>query len=110
MKKSIISLLTVTLTAITLSGCALAPVPDMTEEQEKLVAEYAAGLLLKYDQSYDNQIMTPEQLEKANNELTYFNSLNEQLSIANYFDALDIKEELSNHGYLKKTNNKNKKD
>ena len=65
MKKSIISLLTVTLTAITLSGCALAPVPDMTEEQEKLVAEYAAGLLLKYDQSYDNQIMTPEQLEKA---------------------------------------------
>ena len=65
MKKSIISLLTVTLTAITLSGCALAPVPDMTEEQEKLVAEYAAGLLLKYDQSYENQIMTPEQLEKA---------------------------------------------
>ena len=65
MKKTIISLLSVTLTAITLSGCALAPVPDMTEEQEKLVAEYAAGLLLKYDQSYDNQIMTPEQLEKA---------------------------------------------
>ena len=65
MKKTIISLLTVSLTAITLTGCALAPVPDMTEEQEKLVAEYAAGLLLKYDQSYENSIMTPEQLEQA---------------------------------------------
>ena len=50
-----------------------------------------------------------EQLEIANNELTYFNSLNEQLSIANYSDALDIKEELSNYGYLKKQSSKNKK-
>ena len=49
MKKSIISLLTVTLTAITLSGCALAPVPDMTEEQEKLLLDngctYGQGFL-----------------------------------------------------------------
>lgn len=50
-----------------------------------------------------------EQIEIAQNELTYFNSLNEQLGIANYTDALDIKEELSSYGYLKKNHGKNKK-
>ena len=50
-----------------------------------------------------------EQIEIAQNELTYFNSLNEQLGIANYTDALDIKEELSSYGYLKKNHSKNKK-
>ena len=50
-----------------------------------------------------------EQIDIANNELTYFESLNEQLSIANYSDALDIKEELEKYGYLKQKANKNKK-
>lgn len=50
-----------------------------------------------------------EQIDIANNELTYFESLNEQLSIANYSDALDIKEELEKYGYLKQKTNKNKK-
>lgn len=50
-----------------------------------------------------------EQLLIANNELTYFESLYEQLLIANYVDALDIKDELSKYGYLKKQTSKNKK-
>ena len=62
-----------------------------------------------YQKKRKGKVHLEQQIEIANNELQYFESLNEQLSIANYFDALDIKEELSNHGYLKKTNNKNKK-
>ena len=36
------------------------------------------------------KIYIEEQIEIARNELTYFESLNEQLSLANYTDALDI--------------------
>lgn len=50
----------------TISGCGFIPeLPEMTEQQEKLVTEYAAGLLLKYDNSYDNGILSEEELAKA---------------------------------------------
>ena len=62
-----------------------------------------------YQKKRKGKIYIEEQLQIANNELEYFNSLNEQLSIANYSDALDIKEELSKYGYLKKPISKNKK-
>lgn len=63
----------------------------------------------QYQKKRKGQVYIKEQLDIANNELTYFNSLNEQLSIADYSDALDIKEELSKYGYLKKPISKNKK-
>lgn len=67
----------------------------------------------KYYQQYQKKrkgkVFIEEQLNIANNELEYFKSLSEQLSIANYSDALDIKEELSKYGYLKKPISKNKK-
>ena len=50
-----------------------------------------------------------EQIGIAENELEYFESISEQLSIADYADALDIREELSRYGYLKKSISKNKK-
>ncbi len=50
-----------------------------------------------------------EQIGIAENELEYFESISEQLSIADYADALDIREELSRYGYLKKNISKNKK-
>ncbi len=50
-----------------------------------------------------------EQIAIAESELEYFESINEQLSIADYADALDIREELSRYGYLKKNISKNKK-
>lgn len=54
-----------------------------------------------------------EQIDIANNELMYFTSLSEQLQIANYEDALEIKDELNRYGYLRKKNfkatNKKKK-
>ena len=67
----------------------------------------------KYYQQYQKKrkgkVFIEEQLEIANTELEYFKSLSEQLSIANFSDALDIKEELSKYGYLKKPISKNKK-
>ena len=63
----------------------------------------------QYQKKRKGKVYIEEQIAIAKNELTYFESLNEQLSIANYSDALDIKEELSRSGYLKKNAGKNKK-
>ena len=63
----------------------------------------------EYQKKRKGKIYIEEQLELARSELTYFESLNEQLSLANYSDALDIKEELGKYGYLKKNSSKNKK-
>ena len=61
----------------------------------------------EYQKKRKGKVFIEEQLEIANKELEYFNSLNDQLSIANYSDALDIKDELSKYGYLKKQSVKN---
>lgn len=63
----------------------------------------------QYQKKRKGKIYISEQIEIARNELTYFESLNEQLSIANYTDALDIRDELSSYGYLKKNGPKNRK-
>lgn len=62
----------------------------------------------QYQKKRKGKIYIEEQIDIASKELDYFNSLNEQLAIANYSDALDIKEELSKYGYLKKPISKNK--
>lgn len=62
-----------------------------------------------YQKKRKGKVFIEEQIEIAKNELEYFKSLSEQLSFANYSDALDIKEELSKYGYLKKPISKNKK-
>lgn len=62
-----------------------------------------------YQKKRKGKVYIDEQIKIAENELLYFESLNEQLSIANYSDALDIKDELSKYGYLKKNVSKNKK-
>ncbi|MDE6688009.1 MAG: hypothetical protein K2K17_11905 [Lachnospiraceae bacterium] len=53
---------------MSLSGCGNA-IPDMTEEQQSMVTEYAAQLLLKYDANYQNTILTEEQSLEAEEEL-----------------------------------------
>lgn len=63
----------------------------------------------QYQKKRKGKVYIEEQIELAQNELTYFESLNEQLSIAEYSDALDIKEELLRFGYLKKNSSSNKK-
>lgn len=39
-----------------MGGCALVPSVDLTESEEKMIAEYAAGLLLKYDKNYQGSL------------------------------------------------------
>lgn len=48
--------------ALMLSGCG-AKVPDMTDEQSKQVAEYAAGLLMKYDSHHESRLLNDVELE-----------------------------------------------
>lgn len=45
-----------------LTGCGQS-IPDMTEEERGMVAEYAAGLLLKYDTHYENRLVEAEERE-----------------------------------------------
>lgn len=68
----------------------------------------------KYYQAYQKKRKgknyIEEQITIAQNQLIYFNSLQEQLDLANYQDSLVIKEELEKNGYLKnKHYNKQKK-
>ena len=62
-----------------------------------------------YQKKRKGRVYIEEQLQIAESEKEYFESLNEQLSIANYSDALDIREELARYGYLRKNVSKNKK-
>ncbi len=39
-----------------MSGCALVPSVELTEDEQSIIAEYAAGLLLKYDKNYSGSI------------------------------------------------------
>lgn len=46
---------------IFLSACGSTAIPDMTEEQNEQVVEYAAGLLLKYDENKHSRLMEREE-------------------------------------------------
>ena len=66
MKKVFLMCALSVMTSLVLTGCGPIPeLPELTEQQEKLITEYAAGLLLKYDNSYDNGILSEEELLKA---------------------------------------------
>lgn len=45
------------LCAMLFGGCGLIPEVTLSEEDSQLVAEYAAGLLLKYDEKHNNGLM-----------------------------------------------------
>lgn len=50
--------------SLCMAACGSA-IPDMTEEQNALIVEYAAGLLLKYDENYHGRLVeTPESSEE----------------------------------------------
>ena len=47
--------------AVMLTGCG-ATIPELTTEQEELICEYAAGLMLKYDKKYSGRLLNDETL------------------------------------------------
>lgn len=56
----------------------------------------------KYQKAKNSINVLNEQIDLTNKEIDYFDSLNTLISNASYYDALEIKEELENLGYLKK--------
>lgn len=56
MRKKIISIMMVICTAALASGCGN-KIPEMTEEQQELIVEYAAGTVLKYDKNYESRLV-----------------------------------------------------
>ena len=59
--KKVISYLMIGICCFMLCGCT--KYPNMKQEDYDLVAEYAAGLLLKYSESSDNRLMS---IDEAN--------------------------------------------
>ena len=54
----------IALSAMLLTGCVDA-MPELTAEQSDIIAEYAAGLLLKYSPRYEYRIVSEEELAAA---------------------------------------------
>lgn len=68
MRKKIISVLFIVL-SLALTGCgALVQIPEMSEKEEELITEYAAGLMIKYDTRFGkSNLLDEEELEDALN-------------------------------------------
>jgi predicted ribosome quality control (RQC) complex YloA/Tae2 family protein len=60
----------------------------------------------KYTKAKNSIIYLNEQIDKTKEEIAYFDSLKVSMDNASYYDALEIKEELENLGYLKKKKTK----
>lgn len=56
------------MSAVLLTGC-VDSMPDLTAEQSDIVAEYAAGLLLKYSPNYNYKVVSEEEVAAAMAEL-----------------------------------------
>lgn len=52
------------MSAVLLTGC-VDSMPELTAEQSDIIAEYAAGLLLKYSSNYDYKIASEEEVAAA---------------------------------------------
>ena len=60
MKKFICAICVMTFFILTLSGCG--SIPDMTEDQEDMVSEYAVSLLLKYDAANHSRLVNVDKI------------------------------------------------
>ena len=56
MKKRVIGGFIVIGMALTVAGCGNT-IPEMTQEQQELVVEYAAGVVLKYDKNHESKLV-----------------------------------------------------
>lgn len=65
-KKHLTSILILSFALLFASGCG-SKLPELSEEENDLVAEYAAGLALENSKNYDDGIATEEEIEKVEN-------------------------------------------
>jgi len=64
--------------------------------------ENAKKYFQRYNKAKNSISILNEQIEKTKEEIQYFDSLLVSMENASYYDALEIKEELENLGYLRK--------
>ncbi len=82
---------------------------DVPVDPKLSIKENANRYYQIYQKKRKGKVYIEEQIEIAKRNEIYFQSLSEQLEIANYQDALDIREELIRGGYLKEKKYKVKK-
>ncbi len=63
--RSITYILAAAASAFALSGCSLVPSLNLTDEQNNLIAEYAAGKLIEYVKGHPGGLMTLEDVDRA---------------------------------------------
>ena len=63
MKRKINGMIGILIGVMLLSGCGT-KFPELSEEQNQQVAEYAVGLLMKYDEKHESRLLNEAQLEK----------------------------------------------
>lgn len=64
--KGILRIFAMVLSMLTLTGCG--NMLDITERENDLVAEYAAGVLLRYSEDYELRLMSEEQAKESEEE------------------------------------------
>lgn len=67
MKRGRIGMIYIMAAAFYMTACGSA-IPDMSEEQNAQVVEYAAGLLLKYDENYHSRLVEEPEAEPGEEE------------------------------------------
>lgn len=82
------------LAATMLTGCGGT---ELTDEQSALVAQYAAGLLLKYDKNYSDRLLNDEEIAAAEEA--------EQLAAQKAAELEKIREEMRNSANTESTKN-----
>ena len=56
----------------------------------------------RYNKAKNAIVYLKEQIQKTENEIEYFDTLYQQMQHASFYDAIEMKEELENLGYIKK--------
>lgn len=70
-------------------------------DPQKSPSENAQSFFSKYQKAKKSVAVVKEQIEKANEEITYFESLLQQIESASPKDLQEIREELTEEGYLR---------
>jgi predicted ribosome quality control (RQC) complex YloA/Tae2 family protein len=78
-------------------------------DQQKSPSENAQSYFKKYQKAKASVLAVIDQLEKTNDEVTYFESLLQQMETASLKDVLEIREELIEEGYIRNRKQDKKK-
>ncbi|TYR82663.1 fibronectin/fibrinogen-binding protein [Priestia megaterium] len=78
-------------------------------DPQKTPSQNAQSYFTKYQKAKNSVAVVMEQIEKANDEVQYFDSLIQQMETASHKDIAEIREELVEEGYLRNRQSKKTK-